>query len=368
VTISNATVEQLRDLAAAGKPLLQEERRILIRELAKHHKRVRVRGRAATPQEAEEVGKWFRAQRGLEEARKERWLEFALRKAKPWAGLTDDDWRFRQWATQKPKEDREKYAERLAAACIYEYARHDRRLKCLLLLTRSDDAPQSFEGLKVQDAEEGLGPWFAVLGCLAKELAKNLPWAKVRAERQRRAIWIEYGGNSVPRSASGIGEFFLGIPPVAAKVTTAEAMPVLASVREPGEEIPARVGLRDGVEVVAMRVNWADSTNKELGDEFAAWARRNRPADVPEPNRKKTAWRADVSRRRLDSLTVWRLIRLGGKTTSEAAQMLAEHGCNTEANGGGDSANVGKLLKEAGEFFNQWFGSEPQAVKVSKPN
>jgi hypothetical protein len=305
---------------------------------------------------------------------------WAASRLKCWGKLTDDDYSFKGWAGQRSGESADQYAVRLAGACIYEYARHMDNLRGLLLMQKQfEDGPESFRGYDWTHAEEKLGPWMAVLQCLAEELAENLPWLKVSEDRQNKALWVRQSGeagtrNQMPRAALPFGAVFLGIPPVstaleldAAQATTAEAMPGLATERERDEKIPARVGLCDGVEVVAVRVNWADATNKELGDEFAAWARRNRPEKVPEPNRKKTAWRADVSRRLLDALTVWRLIRMDGKSKSFAAQFLAQRGCNTVASGG-DEANVGKLLNEAREFFEQWSETEPQAVKVSEPD
>lgn len=304
---------------------------------------------------------------------------WTTRRLRCWGEITEDDWKFKAWAGQRSGEEKAQYAVRLAGACIYEYARHMDNLRGLLLMRKQfEDGPESFRGYDWTDAEEKLGSWMAVLQCLAEELAENLPWSKVSEARQQRALWFRPGQdaetrNPMPRAALPFGAVFLNCPSVAAALSvdiqaglsTAEAMPWALANSEPGEEVEPRAGLGDGEERIAMCVNWADFTNQELGDDFAEWARRNRPTGVPEPNRRKTAWRTDVSRRLLDALTAWRLTYIGDKTTADAAMCLTEHGCNTWT-AGGDASNVSKLLKEGREFFEQWFGSEPQGVKVSK--
>lgn len=237
------------------------------------------------------------------------------RRLKPWASrLAPEDYNFGERVDEILRWPKEEQRLRLGAFVIYEYTRESYKLRGLLTLLNPPDrgrkkngiCPEAFEGLDAATAEKALGGWFAILLELADELAANVPFALVKPERIDRALFHRevVDGKSLRRSRleSEIGQTVRFVPPVAPAFENfrfdAAGHETMLSwwMESRGEKskwksIPASKRMfhcdhkrQECEEILLVRINWRDYSNKELGDAFTAFVRRYRPHEkFPEP-------------------------------------------------------------------------------------
>lgn len=237
------------------------------------------------------------------------------RRLKPWASeLAPEDCDFGERVDEILRGPKEEQRLWLGTFVIYEYARESYKLRGLLTLLNPPDRdrkkdgirPAAFEGLDAATAEKALGAWFVILLELADELAANVPFALVKPERIERALFYRrvIEGKLVRRSRleSEIGRTVRSVPPVALAFENsrfdAACHETMLSwwMESRGEKskwksIPDRQrnfhrdhNGQECEEILLVRVNWRDYSNKELGDAFTAFVRRYRPHEkFPEP-------------------------------------------------------------------------------------
>jgi len=226
----------------------------------------------------------------------------------PWTQLSRKDYNFRSWAAQGSK-------ALLRAGCVYEYARESRKLRCLLVLTKSafQKAKQaektqsrppfqglqflslSFEGLRYSNALQWLGGWFGWLRKFTDQLADNKSFADLCEENEKQ----------VNESLSTLPTYFHAPRAVEFSVPGLNEDPIEPRLLWPWQALDARPRNIENDVIITVRIR-RDSTKKEILDAFEVLVSMLRPSTEKEPTRKGTGKR-DSPRSWLDALSAMRL-------------------------------------------------------------
>ncbi len=132
--------------------------------------------------------------------------------------------------------------------------------------------------------------------------------------------------------------------------------------RKRGEET---CGNETGEETIALRVNWEDYTDKELGEAFERWARDRRPVKrFPEPIRRGKGKSTSVLAA-LDALSAMRLI--SHFPIQDAIERFQKVGLNRQADAA-DESNFRRQARVAVADFKEHFPweDEPQNARTYK--
>ena len=226
----------------------------------------------------------------------------------PWTQLSRKDYNFRSWAAQGSK-------ALLRAGCVYEYARESRKLRCLLVLTKSafQKAKQaektqsrppfqglqflslSFEGLRYSNALQWLGGWFGWLRQFTDQLADNKSFADLCEENEKQ----------VNESLSTLPTYFHAPRAVEFSVPGLNEDPIEPRLLWPWQALDARPRNIENDVIITVRIR-RDSTKKEILDAMEVLVSMLRPSTEKEPTRKGTG-KKDSPRSWLDALCAMRL-------------------------------------------------------------
>jgi hypothetical protein len=263
---------------------------------------------------AEELASQRRGRSELQRLRKEqRDLEkWAADQLVPWGPLQDADFLplTKEGALKGVNLPKSAMKDFHSAATIYEFARESRRVRGLALMLhqiwtarREAQAERSrpkklsrwryssarFENVTEDKLRNSIGDWTAFLGEIGDLLAKNKPFVHAwRDDRPRIewAIWMKH-----PKTGALIRRptvtFSRQIPAV--EPAMKEALSDVSCCWEfgwdrKGQPLQKRSGLsKNGVEVVAFRINWKDCLDKQITEFFEQFVAHFRPKRFPEP-------------------------------------------------------------------------------------
>ena len=270
---------------------------------------------------------------------------WARSQVKPWGELVEADYDFRSWVDPLSCKDNRNDHRTLWLGTIYEYARESRKLRGLLAIKNlprvdsksskknsNDHLPlwvkyarergkvreeslicQSFEGLTEARAASGRGSFYVRYRELASELVANEPFAKVSEQRCNQALETPIGPKTTGQiyfERAGVNEGLALDLQTATTLETFvdESRKVDAESASDSQPFRERHFTKRGEETIAVRVNWKDYTDKELGQAFENFAKDYRPVKrFPAPTRKGRG-KSTTLLAALDGLSAMRLI------------------------------------------------------------
>ena len=196
----------------------------------------------------------FQKENDLARLREEQW-RWAREQVVPWGELEEDDYNFRSWA-------RGASVDLLNAGCLYEYARESHKYRCQLILSAAK--PKRWRGIGTWTECERPTTWYihlllsggdTWLSTFAAELARNLSFAEL-----------------------------LRTSPIKVKESL-EALPSYSGYPK-AVGLPGRYIDFPGSQDVLIQFCWGHYNNDEIGKEMAILAKKLRPPEEPEPQRR----------------------------------------------------------------------------------
>jgi hypothetical protein len=195
------------------------------------------------------------------ESQQERRRRSAAKRVVPWGELQQDDYDFGRWGKDEKLRD---------AGCAYEFAREWPQFRCWILLTGRKCEPSGI-GTWIEGIRPGLSylsnsGWVAWLRGFADELAANKSFADV----------LQTDETKVRDSLAALPNYSL-FP---------------KAVELPGRHIITHGDAQPefgypGSQVLQIEVCWRHYRNTEIGEEMKILTGKLRPAEEPEPPKKR---------------------------------------------------------------------------------
>jgi hypothetical protein len=217
----------------------------------------------------------------LDAPQKELW-RLAAKHVVPWDKLQRNDYDFQSWTKDARNDEND---DLLNAGCCYEYARESHKLRCWLVLLelkrKRELTGPLFLKISEQPTRWGMylieSGWDTWLRTFTDELASNKSFAEL----------LRTGPTKVKESLKALPSYSL-FP---------------KAVQSPGRHVDY-----PGSEIIPIQFFWRDYNNREIGEEMKILAKKLRPDEEPEPQRRGKEKSSSIESL-LDALSVMRIYK-----------------------------------------------------------